>query len=192
MATRHFPFIFVCALKTTLNVFQLLFDCLRVAGRGTDGFDGINSPIGLRPHPHPYELCRWGGAWEREACLRVRRGSFRFPHGGVGRAKEVGWGGGTGKDGLETDALRRPTITGRLWFRLSPSNKLPPPVARKVADSCGWAPSASDPWSTFLSKPSLRRCSTSLTPWQSGLVDCPWGDSGLRRSGREARPSFSP
>lgn len=135
---------------------------------------------------------------ELETEPRCRRRSLRFPHGGGGRARVVGCWGGVGI--LDDLPARAPIIAGRLWLRLKPSNRLPPPVDTKVAES--WRctePSDSPPWSTLV-KPIWRNLSTRPTlPW-SGLTRPGLGDwtrpgvswLGLGRSGCGARPRFNP
>jgi len=91
-------------------------------------------------------------------------------------------------------------MAGRLWLRLRPSNKLPPPADTKVAESCrGIGASESAPWSTLVN-PSRRSLSTRPTLAESSLgrPDLGGGASagvsweGLGRSGCGARPRFNP
>lgn len=92
---------------------------------------------------------------------------------------------------------RAPIMAGRLWLRLRPSNRLPPPADTKVAESWrGTEASDSAPCSTLVN-PSRRSLSTRPT---SGLV-LPDFDDGARagvsweelgRSGCGARPKFNP
>lgn len=126
-----------------------------------------------------------------------RRRSFRFPQAGGGRAREVGCGGGIGL--LIGFPARAPIIAGRLWFRLSPSKRLPPLADTRVAESwrCITA-SVSAPWRTLVN-PSRRSLSTKPTLAGSGLALVGLDDerSGfsreeLGRSGCGARPKFSP
>lgn len=126
-----------------------------------------------------------------------RRRSFKFPQGEGGRAREVGCGGGAGL--LAGFPARPPIIAGRLWFRLSPSNRLPPLADTKVAESwrCTRA-SVSAPWSTLV-KPSRRSLSTRPTLAGPGRALVGLGEerAGLSREelgrlGWGARPRFSP
>lgn len=126
-----------------------------------------------------------------------RRRSFRFPQRGGGRAREVGCGGGVGL--LDGFPARAPIIAGRLWFRLSPSNRLPPLADTKVAESwrCIKA-SVSAPWRTLVN-PSRRSLSTKPTLTGSGLALIGLGHvrtgfswEELGRSGCGARPKFNP
>lgn len=128
-------------------------------------------------------------------CLRR---SLGLPQRGAGRAREVGCNGGVGL--LDGFPARMPIIAGRLWLRLSPSNKLPPLADTKVAESCrGTKASVSAPWRTPVN-PRRRNLSTRLRLTGSGLVLTDLGDrmraglswEELGRSGCGARPKFNP
>lgn len=95
---------------------------------------------------------------------------------------------------------RAPIIAGRLWLRLRPSKRLPPPADTNVAESWrGTEASDSEPCSTFV-KPSRRSFSTSPTLAASGLTRADlWAETRagvswetLGRSGCGARPRFKP
>lgn len=119
---------------------------------------------------------------------RGLRRSLRLPQGGGGRAREVGWGG-QGVGLLIDFGALAPIMAGRLWLRLRPSNRLPPPADTNVAESWrGTAPPDSALWRTLVN-PSLRSLSTRPTLTRSGLVRPDLGGGadvscdGLGRSG---------
>lgn len=103
--------------------------------------------------------------------------------------------------GLPPDfPTRAPIMAGRLWLRLRPSNRLPPPADTKVAESWrGTEASDSELWSTLVN-PSCRSLSTRPTLAESGLArpDLEEGTrdgvswEGLGKSGCGARPRFNP
>lgn len=81
-------------------------------------------------------------------------------------------------------------------MRLRPSNRLPPPVARKVeVESCRWlAAGSADAPGNAPANPSLHRRSTRLeveSLWEEVGGDGE-GGSGLGRSGLGARPNRTP
>lgn len=91
-----------------------------------------------------------------------------------------------------------PIIAGRLWLRLKPSSRLPPPADTKVEESWRRAPASdSEQWSTLVN-PKRRSLSTrpTLTGSDWTLPDLrevtlvSW--VGLGRSGCGARPRFNP
>lgn len=112
-------------------------------------------------------------------------------------AREVGGRRGVG---LPADfPARAPIIAGRLWLRLRPSNRLPPPADTNVESWRATGASDSEPCSTLVN-PSRRSLSTRPTLTGSGLALPGLGDEtragvpweGLGRSGCGARPRFNP
>lgn len=95
---------------------------------------------------------------------------------------------------------RAPIMAGRLWLRLRPSNRLPPPADTKVAESWRGTEASDSELCSTLVNPRRRSLSTRPMLTGSGLArpglnkgtrgGVSW--EGLGKSGCGARPRFNP